>query len=260
MNPLDSMLAQFRSVRLSHHARRLGGLLLNLVYPGACVCCQTAIEESQGVSLCKPCRGELLRPRVACSRCGSLLAPGISGEPCPRCRELRLKFSRAVCLGSYDGLLRTAVLRMKRPADRPLAVALGDHLATCVAAEFPPSEIDVVIPVPMHWSRRIWRGANSPEVLAAAIAERLRVPATSQLLVRRRRTIPQATLSPGRRRANVRGAFFVHPHRDLAGARVLLVDDILTTGATLNEAAKTLRKAGCSDVSVAVLARAEGLH
>ena len=92
------------------------------------------------------------------------------------------------------------------------------------------------------------------------IANRLGVPTTSRLLVRRRRTIPQATLSPGRRRANVRGAFFVHPHQDLVGAKVLLVDDILTTGATLNEAAKMLRKAGAEEVSVAVLARAEGLH
>jgi ComF family protein len=149
---------------------------------------------------------------------------------------------------------------MKRPADRPLAVALGEHLATHVAETFSSGTIDVVMPVPMHWSRRVWRGTNSAEVLATAIANRLGVPLTSQILVRRRRTIPQARLSPGRRRANVRGAFFVHPHRDLAGAHVLVVDDILTTGATLNEAAKTLRKAGSADVSVAVLARAEGLQ
>jgi ComF family protein len=149
---------------------------------------------------------------------------------------------------------------MKRPADRALAVGLGGHLATSVADAFPAGEIDAVMPVPMHWSRRVWRGANSPEVLAATIAGRLRIPSVSHLLVRRRRTIPQASLSPGRRRANVRGAFAVHPHKDLVGSHVLLVDDILTTGATLNEAAKTLRKAGCREVSVAVLARAEGLQ
>lgn len=148
---------------------------------------------------------------------------------------------------------------MKRPADRALAVSLGKQLAERTAAEFSPGTIDVVMPVPMHWSRRIWRGANSPEALAMVMADWLSVPTTSRLLVRRRRTIPQATLSPGRRRANVRGAFFVHPHRDLLGAKVLLVDDILTTGATLSEAAKTLRKAGVADVSVAVLARAEGM-
>lgn len=259
MNPPRSPEARSPVTRTPEQARRLGGLLLNLVYPGACPCCQSPVEASQGVDLCETCREGLLRQHVACSRCGSQLAPGTSGNPCPRCRGLRLHFARAVCLGPYDGLLRTAVLRMKRPADRPLAVVLGEHLAARVAAEFSTAEIDVVMPVPMHWSRRVWRGANSPEVLAAAIAERLRVPITSQLLVRRRRTIPQATLSPGRRRANVRGAFFVHPHRDLAGARVLLVDDILTTGATLNEAAKTLRKSGSSEVAVSVLARAEGL-
>ena len=150
--------------RSPDQVRRLGGLLLNLVYPGSCVCCQSATEADQGVELCDTCRTALFA-RAWPVRCGSVLAPGIAGSPCPRCRELRLKFTRAICLGTYDGLLRTAVLRMKRPADRPLAVVLGGHLAANVAAELPSAEIDVVMPVPMHWSRRIWREPTAPRCL-----------------------------------------------------------------------------------------------
>jgi len=154
--------------------------------------------------------------------------------------------------------LRSAVLRIKRPNERALAVALGDVLSETFAAQLSPSP-EVVIPVPMHWTRRAWRGTNSPHTIATCLASRLGIPLATHLLVRSRRTAPQATLSPNKRRANVRGAFRVRAHRDLPGARVLLVDDIMTTGATLNEAAKVLAKAGAGEITVAVLARAEGL-
>ena len=91
------------------------------------------------------------------------------------------------------------------------------------------------------------------------MADRLGIPAAGHLLVRRRRTAPQASLSPAGRRKNVRGAFGVRPHPDLAGARLLVIDDIMTTGATLDEAAKCLLNAGAASVHVAVVARAEGL-
>ncbi len=243
---------------MPEYARTLRRLLLNLTYPASCACCQQAIEAAEGVELCAVCRASLIRPRAACTRCASLLPSGTSGDPCPRCKTTRLQFARTVCLGSYEDSLRSAVLRTKRPFDRPLAVALAGHLATNVLQEFQSAGIDVVIPVPMHWSRRISRGVNCPDALADAIAQRLQVPTVSHLLVRCRRTLPQANLSPRRRKANVRGAFALRMHEDLIGARVLLVDDILTTGATLNEAAKTLRKAGAGDVYAAVLARAEG--
>ncbi len=136
-------------------------------------------------------------------------------------------------------------------------MALGEMLAETAGASLEASLTDVVVPVPMHWTRRTWRGANSPETIAQRLALRLAVPLRPALLVRARRTAPQASLSPNQRRANVRGAFRAAVHPDLPGARVLLVDDIMTTGATLNEAAKTLVRAGAAEVMVAVLARAE---
>jgi ComF family protein len=151
------------------------------------------------------------------------------------------------------------VLRIKRPQERALAISLGHLLAHEKNSDLTAWQVDAVIPVPMHWSRRIWRGANSPETIAERLSRRLAVPLASHLLIRRRRTQPQASLSPTRRMANVRGAFRADKHPDLKGARLLLVDDIMTTGATLNEAAKVLRRAGAAFVGVVVLARAEGL-
>ena len=111
----------------------------------------------------------------------------------------------------------------------------------------------------MHWTRKIWRGTNSPETIAERLARHLDIPLASHLLVRCRRTAPQASLSPSKRLANVRGAFRAARHPDLPGARLLLVDDIMTTGATVNEAAKMLTRAGAAFVAVVVPARAEGL-
>jgi predicted amidophosphoribosyltransferase len=108
----------------------------------------------------------------------------------------------------------------------------------------------------MHWRRRFLRGTNSAAVLAEALADKLQLPLRRRLLRRRRYTRPQFSLSPPERRANVRGAFSVGAGYPLQEAHVLLVDDIMTSGATCNEAARTLRKAGARRVTVVVAARA----
>jgi ComF family protein len=232
---------------------------LNLVFPPVCSYCDAPLELEHHARLCAGCLRLMRTPQAACSRCGSRLPATAPAEDCPQCHALKLRFRGVTRLGSYEGPLRLAVLRIKRPHERALAVALGDLLADVVAAQTNPLELDVVVPIPMHWTRRARRGSNSAESIAARLAERMHLPLASDLLARRRRTAPQANLSPGRRRANVRGAFRARPHKDLIGAKVLLVDDILTTGATLNEASKTLLKAGAAEIWTAVLARAEGL-
>lgn len=150
------------------------------------------------------------------------------------------------------------MLRIKRSGGRELAVALGELLAESAGDRVARLTPDVVVPVPMHWTRKTWRGVNSAEAIAGRLAVRLRLPLRSNLLKRCRRTAPQASVPHSRRRANVRGAFRARAHKDLPGARVLLVDDIMTSGATVNEAARTLSAAGARFVAVAVLARAEG--
>jgi ComF family protein len=159
-------------------------------------------------------------------------------------------------LGRYEQTLRDAVLRCKHPGEEPLMVALSRLLFTERGLELAALRPTCVIPIPMHWSRRLLRGVNSPEVVARVLAKKLSVPLRPRLLRRTRPTEKQANLTAWQRKRNVRRAFRSRIAKMPAGARVLLVDDIMTTGATANEAARTLRRAGAEFIAVAVLARA----
>jgi ComF family protein len=175
---------------------------------------------------------------------------------CPNCARRPARFDAVVRLGRYEQMLRDAVLRVKRREQEPLTVALGQLLAAERGSDVKALRPTCIIPIPMHWSRRLWRGVNSPEIVAGVLAKELAVPMRPRLLRRRRRTEKQANLTRWQRRRNVRRAFRTRRSKHLVGARVLLVDDIMTTGATANEAARTLRKGGAEFVAVAVLARA----
>jgi len=147
---------------------------------------------------------------------------------------------------------------MKRKGGEPLATALGEFIARMRGEGLASLRPDVVVPVPMHWRRRLARGTNSPEVLAERIAGKLRIPVLKRALRQIRNTLPQKDLPIKRRWQNVRGAFGLRAGYDLGGARVVLVDDVLTTGATCSEAAGVLKKGGASHVAAVVLARALG--
>lgn len=179
-------------------------------------------------------------------------------DRCPLCKHAPLRFDTVVALGSYHAGLRDVVLRMKRPAHGSLSVAMGRLLAERRRERLVELRADVVIPIPMFWARRFGRGTNNPDVLAACLADTLQIPVDRRVLVRHRNTLPQAELPPSRRFQNVRGAFRVRRPAALKDARVLLVDDVLTSGATSSEAAKMLKQAGAAWVGVAVIARAQG--
>jgi len=148
---------------------------------------------------------------------------------------------------------------MKQKANEPLTLSMGHVLATHIQDRFSQSLPDLLAPVPTHWFKRIMRGVNGPDLLVEAIGRRLTIATATDLLFCRRRTQKQGMLLPSERFANVRNAFGASSGYDIAGAHVLLVDDIMTTGATASEAAKTLRKSGAKVVDVAVVARGAGV-
>lgn len=159
--------------------------------------------------------------------------------------------------GVYKGLLREVILRMKQRGHMPLTQAIA-HLFACrlreTVSRWKPT---LVVPVPMHWLRRWVRGVNNPDILAQALGSALGVPVKDRLVVRYRHTQLQADLSPRARKANVQGAFRIRQIQPVHGARVVLVDDVLTTGATCGELAKLLKQAGASAVWAVVLARTQ---
>jgi ComF family protein len=239
--------------------RQFAGSAANLVFPPQCAACLREFEVAGDVLLCAACRELLVdESRAPCPRCAAPL-PKHLHEPknCPHCRNEKFAFSRVVALGTYEGSLQEAVLRMKQPLAEPLAIALAKLLADRIAANR-SEPFDFAAPIPMHWTRRIARGYNCPDLLAETIARRLRIPFFADALSLRNLRSRQHTLTPAERRRNMRVAFRVGRRYVLNEARVLLVDDALTTGATANAASLALKKSGAVETTVAVIARGVG--
>jgi ComF family protein len=176
-------------------------------------------------------------------------------KSCHACGRIKFAFSEAIALGQYEGLLREWLLRMKNGRGDSLALAIADLAWQRQTDRLAALRPDVVVPVPMHWRRRLARGTSSPAIMAERLAGHLRVPLANDLLRRTRHTAPQFSLPPSQRSANVRNAFAVRPGYYLQAARVLLVDDILTTGSTCSSAARALKRGGAAFVGVVVAAR-----
>ncbi len=214
--------------------------------------------------LCADCARELAPwAGPCCPGCGAMFrgATGGAGHLCAACRLEPRPWERLLFHGPYQGLLRRLVLdykfhgrlgalRLLRGLARE-AWLLGDAADAAPGAPAPP---DVIVPVPLHRRRLLHRGFNQSLELARGLGALLERPVPLAALTRVRHTVPQATLDAARRRENVRGAFAAEAGA-LAGRRVLLVDDVMTTGGTLEECARTMRRAGAAGVVVLVLAR-----
>lgn len=172
---------------------------------------------------------------------------------CALCRSGLRGFDAALCYGAYEGVLRDLIHLFKYGRMKPLAGPLGDHLMRALP---PEPAFDAVVPVPLHWLRKWQRGFNQSEALARYIARRRGIPMLDAAR-RRRATRPQAGLSNSVRRGNVAGAFEIKRGHPVAGLRVLLVDDVLTTGATGSACALALKRAGAHSVCLLTLARVD---
>lgn len=247
--------------RLSRWSAWWGRRGLNLLFPPRCAHCDADLPDLEdGVLLCSDCRDTLAPDDWSyCLRCGAPAPPGVKApESCPICRRVRLDFDAVVSLGLYRSELGGAVLTMKHPKGDPLSLALGRLYCRCRGDAVAALRPDVVVPVPMFWARRLIRGTNSPDILAECLAHDLQVPLARGTLYRCRNTLPQTSLRPKDRFKNVRDAFRLRKGYDWDESRVLVVDDVLTTGATCSQAASVLKRAGASMVAVAVLARGTG--
>jgi ComF family protein len=245
-------------VRCAEIGRELGRGLLHLAYPACCQLCGRPAPQS--APFCDACRAAFLADAPpACPHCAAEVGPfAVIDGRCVRCRGEPFRFDAALRLGPYDGPLREAVLRMKHHAGEGLAELLGQLWADHAGADFRAAGADVIAPVPLHWRRRWLRGYNQSEALAHGMAARLRLPCGTCGLRRIRATPVQTSQTPAGRRENVRGAFAAARTPRLAGKTVLLIDDVMTTGATASEAAGALKAAGAGRVVVAVLTHAHG--
>lgn len=226
---------------------RLASASLDLLYPPRCVGC-----NKEGHLLCSACLDSL--PRLVTPYCLRCAQPIAHGETCPRCLASPLAIDGIRAPFLMEGTVREAIHRLKYNNLRAIAPTLGGLLAEFLEAEQVPGQ--ALVPVPLHRRRERQRGYNQAHLLTKEAGDRLGIPVVPQMLSRLSNTPPQAK-SPGaqERRANVQGSFrCLHPFL-AKGLGVVLVDDVCTTGATLEACAVALKEAGAVSVWGVALAR-----
>lgn len=220
--------------------------LIECVAPSTCALCLAPASTG----LCPECVADLARNTTACPRCAQPLP---IAQPCPACQRHPPKLDAVVAPLPYAWPLSTLILAYKHSGRMALAHPLGQLLvAQAPAAWF--TDLDAIVPIPLHPRRLAERGFNQVEPLAAALSQARQRPLAKQLLQRVRDTVSQQGLGRRARQNNLQAAF--HVTRPLPGPRLLLVDDVMTTGSTLNAAATVLRAAGAHWVGAIALARA----
>lgn len=234
--------------------------LLDLIYPPVCAGCgkeQTHAEER----VCPDCLHHFrIFPSPYCGRCGAPVASAEEsqpGKPCRNCPAGPVYFDQAHSLYSYeDERVKRVIHALKFHYQTGLAPLLARLMEHGYAVFFSGGRFDWVVPVPLHKSRRREREFNQSTLISQALVEKKNIPLREDIVIRVRPTIPQASLSPARRARNLVGAFAVPRPAEVRDRRVLVVDDVMTTGATVNEVCAVLRQAGAEYIAVLTLSRA----
>ncbi|KAF2991352.1 Bifunctional protein PyrR [Methylocystis sp. MJC1] len=243
---------------LTTAARRAGAALLNLVYPPSCLVCRKAVAEHG--ALCAACWREIaFIERPFCERLGTPFALDLDqpGLISPEAAANPPVFRRARAVARYDSdKARSLAHRLKYYDRLELASPMGRWMARAGADLL--ADADLLVPIPLHRLRLAARRFNQSAELARAISRECGASVETQALLRVKATAPQVGLSRAQRAVNLSGAFRVDPERAvlIEGAKIVLVDDVLTTGATANAAARALIKAGAEQVDLVVFARA----
>lgn len=234
--------------------------LLDVFLPPICHICHSFIPNAGTIHICTTCRDSLpLVSSPLCPTCGIPFAGTGSNHSCGACLTHPPHFDSAMAHFLYEGPIREMIHSFKynqRTHLRyPLALMALEGLCGYLAVCRP----HLIVPVPLHRSRLRQRGFNQAVLLGKALSRQLLIPMVPDALIRARPTEPQINLRATERRANVLGAFSVARPASVAGKRLLLLDDVMTTGSTLDECAKELKKAGADMVTAFTIARTAAL-
>lgn len=233
------------------------GRAVDLVYPRNCQFCEIALDETERGVICGLCLGKV--KFIAPPRCERCSLPFTGALPdrfeCGYCRDKEFAFDRAVCACRNEDLVLDAIHRFKYGQQMYFARHLTDWLTGMTRRQVDWSQVDAIVPVPLHPRKKRHRGFNQAEVLADALGQAFHVRVQRRALRRVKDTVTQTALDADGRARNLRDAFAAGRGAALAGQRLVLVDDVFTTGATLDACAKVLRAAGAERITVATVAR-----
>jgi len=237
------------------------GALVSIIFPADCRICTEPLADSRRVPICPKCLASFEPISLtSCVICGCPLSGSQlkQGHPrlCPACQNKTYGFDCARSFAVYQGALVRAILLLKFEQIEPLGRWFAERLAEIVESEPDKFAADVVVPVPLHRQRQRERGYNQAALISKPLSKRLRLPHKKVLLTRTKARPDKRILSLEERWQSVRGAFATRPGSQVDNLRVLLVDDVLTTGATLDACARALREAGAKTVVGLTVARA----
>ena len=238
--------------------------IFSVLFPADCKLCSTALDNISRIPVCDECLAGIQPLRAPqCVICGDRLmsAQLLMGDGlCVHCRDRRPEFERAVSFGEYQDGLRGLIHLLKYESIIRVDAPLGAMLAQAISELWPAcgDRRPLLVPVPLHKSRRRTRGFNQAELIARAARKRLprELEFDAEVVVRQRETISQVGLSREERIENMRDAFRVSAPSRVKGRDVIVVDDVMTTGTTLSECARVLKEAGAERVWAATVARA----
>ena len=237
------------------HLTTVAGAIADIIVPPACLACRRHLATDN--TLCATCwtATTFIRPPL-CDRLGlpmpfdtggTIISAGAIANP--------PDYDRARAVAHYSGTMRDLIVQMKY-ADRHDLRTLFGHWLAIAAAPLLSDGDDIIIPVPMHRTRLLWRRFNQAALLAGELARKTERPHEPGLLIRQRATRSQVGLTEAQRRTNLRGVFAVRPNNrpKIKGRNILLVDDVITTGTTVNACARVLKRHGAAQVNVVALA------
>jgi ComF family protein len=246
--------------RPASSARKISDGLLNLFYPETCFLCSVPAARQQDCGICDACWQKVLALKIQPPRCSSCGLPFYSFEEnsehlCGGCIQRLPPYAGARSFGHYSGEMSRVIQEFKFSGRRNLVGLLAPLLADVFFDTWRRDEFDFIAPVPLHPKRKRDRGYNQSELLADSLARLVAIP-YCKILLRKRSTLPQVGLTDSQRLENVRKAFFCPVPQRVFKRRVLLIDDVMTTGATVESAARALLDAGAWRISVLTVARA----
>jgi len=250
----SSVRSQWRGMRAA---------LASLVFPAPCRICARMLDTGNRIPFCRSCFQTLTQPlpEPLCAQCGrpivsAAVTGGVTTPRCHMCRRGAYDFDMARSHGAYTPSMARAVLMLKYSEVTPLGAWFAGLLASLVKREPATFGADVLVPVPLDPGRQRERGYNQAELIARPLARLLGIPFGAYLLVRTRPRPNQLRLTRRERWETVRGAYAMHKRAQVDKMRVLLIDDVFTTGATLDACSKALRQAGAARVVGLTAARA----
>ncbi|MCG2711452.1 MAG: ComF family protein [Candidatus Omnitrophica bacterium] len=231
---------------------------IDIIYPRYCLICSKSIDDSSYEGACKACLEKIdVNAAPFCKKCGASLksSTAMANDSCAECRHKQYYFDRALSVCEYAGIARKCIQLFKYKRKLKIGRNLSKIMLAFLKKHFTLDSIDLIMAVPLHRSKLKERGFNQAEILAEFIRLNLDIPASFDNLKRVRKTLSQYQLPLGKRQKNMRDAFGCADKVFFKNKSILIVDDIFTTGATLNECSRVLKNAGAKKVYTLTIAR-----